>query len=348
MSGAPAFAFLVHALAPVQRLFLGVRAARPLLMAGLSDGLAFDNVFPICELGLDGLTGVVVGSALDPEQMLSDQERALVRLERGVAVAQQWAAARDRPLAAVGLGSLCAVVAGRGTALAERVDVPVTTGGAATAWALWKNAREATFALFAAGRPPTHVAVVGARSPVGKAVASLLAEGGVPVVVDHKRTAKALAARGVTAAAPEALFAGRPLVVGAGPTGSSHPAALLPENTVVVDVAIPATFTGPRPRGVVELAGEAVALPAAWRRDAWGVLYHVFAGYGPWQVFACVIEPLVLAATGRGRPYALGRGVTAQTVREFGAAASALGFAPRLAIGWSGLTPPQLAGRLRD
>ena len=102
-------------------------------MAGLSRGEEFDAVFPICELGLPGLTGVVVGSALGPEQMLSDQGQALLRMERAVGIAQAWAHARDREITAVGLGSLCAVVAGRGTALAERVAPPVTTGGAATA-----------------------------------------------------------------------------------------------------------------------------------------------------------------------------------------------------------------------
>lgn len=345
-ASAPAFTFVVHALAPAHRVFLGVRAARPLLMAGLSSGEEFDAVFPICELGIEGMTGVVVGSALGPEQMLSDQERALLRMERAVRVAQEWSQTRGRALAAVGLGSLCAVVAGRGTALAERVDVPVTTGGAATAWALWKNAREATFAQFASGRPPTHVAVVGSRSPVGRVVASLLAEGGVPVRVDHKRTASVLSDRGVTHAANDALFAGRPVVVGAGPTGGALPAALLPPGTAVVDVAIPATFTGPRPAGVVELAGEAVCLPTTWRRDGWGQLYHVLSGYGPRQVFACVIEPLVLAASHRGRPFALGRALDEQTVREFGAAAAGLGFAPRLAQGWRGITPQALAARL--
>lgn len=343
---APAFTFVVHALAPAHRVFLGVRARRPLLMAGLSEGEEFDAVFPICELGLGNLTGVVVGSALGPEQMLVDQERALVRMERAVGVAEAWAHKRQRRLAAVGLGSLCAVVAGRGTALAERVEPPVTTGGAATAWALWKNAREATCAQFASGRAPSHVAVVGSRSPVGRVVASLLAEGGVPVKVDHKRTASALRDRGVTHAPPDQLFEGCPVVVGAGPTGGSLPASLLPPRTVVVDVAIPSTFTGARPSGVVELAGEAVSLPQAWFRDGWAHAYHLLAGYGPRQVFACVIEPLVLASTGRTEPYAQGRALSEQTVRAFGDAASGLGFSPRFAMGWRGLAPQSLATRL--
>jgi predicted amino acid dehydrogenase len=60
----------------------------------------------------------------------------------------------------------------------------------------------------------------------------------------------------------------------------------------------------------------------------------VLAGYGPQQVYACLIEPLVLAVEGRAAPYALGRKLEAATVRQFAAQAEALGFQPRLAAGW--------------
>ncbi len=121
---------------------MGFRGGRPILAAGLTDGTAFDAVFPLCTLGLAGhAEGVIIGAALDPQQMLEDQDRAMRRMMRGAALARAWAADRGGSLGAVGLGSLCAVVAGRGTALAEQVPEPVTTGGAATAWALWQNTR---------------------------------------------------------------------------------------------------------------------------------------------------------------------------------------------------------------
>ena len=94
----PRFTFLVHSLAPLHRIVMGVRGARPLLASGLSDGTSFDDVFELCTLRLDGVAeGIILGSALDPEQMLEDQQRALRRLEQGAALARGWAQRRGGP-----------------------------------------------------------------------------------------------------------------------------------------------------------------------------------------------------------------------------------------------------------
>ncbi len=129
----------------------------------------------------------------------------------------------------------------------------------------------------------------------------------------------------------------------AGPTGGTLDPAVLEPGAVVVDVAIPGTLRGRR-RDVRVYAGEAVALPPGWDRGGWGHLFHLLAGYGPWQVFACLVEPLVLAVEGRRRPYALGRRVEPEDVRAFGRAAEALGFRPRLARGWLPAPLPAAAG----
>ena len=326
---------------------MGFRGGRPILAAGLTDGAAFDAVFPLCTLGLAGQAqGIIIGAALDPQQMLDDQDRAMRRMMRGAALARAWAADQGGALGAVGLGSLCAVVAGRGTALAEQVPEPVTTGGAATAWALWQNTRAVAAATRAAGRDPGPIAVLGARSPVGTAVAALLVADGEAVRLDNRRAARAVQGDRVTVAdGPAAAAAGCDLVVGAGPTGAMAPASALKPGAVVIDVAIPATFTGPRPPGVIELAGEALSLPEGWERGFWGRLYHLISGYGPRQVFACLVEPLVLAVEGRTAPFALGRRLDLQSVRDFGRGAERLGFGPRLARGWWAVTPERVVRR---
>ncbi len=332
----PRFAFVVHALTPLQRRFMGVRSLQLDLALGRG-GTRFDAVTPLCTLRLDGVAeGVVVGIPLDPEQLLGDQERTLNRMHRAVNLAQ--------PVDAVGLGSLCAVVAGRGEGLAERVGVPVTTGAAATAWALHHNVREVLRA-----RGEDRVAVVGAAAPVGAAVARMLSEDGVEVHVDARRGAKRY---GLTPhASAEDAVAGVQIVLGAGPTGASLRAEAVHPGSVIVDVAIPDTVVGELPPGVEVLAGEAVKPPPGWHGGFWGRLYQTFAGYGPTQVYACVIEPLVLAVGDRTEPYALGRRLNPETVREFGRAAEALGFQARLARGFRGvaaadLTPDRRGGPL--
>ncbi len=339
----PRFAFVVHALTPFHRRVLGLRMVAPSLALGREDGTSPWRMGRVARLSLDGVAeGVILGVTLDPAQMLADQERAVTRMERVVRMEL------DRePLDAVGLGSLCAVVGGRGEALAERLPMPVTTGGAATAWALFEN----TLTVLRARGVEGPVAVCGSTSPVGKVVAALLAGEGLEVHVDGKRGGKGQ--RITVCDSPAAAARGCPVVVGAGPTGGTLEPAALNDDAVLVDVALPETLTGrPPPRARV-LAGEAVEMPPGWRRDGWGHLYHLLAGYGPTQVFACLIEPLVLAVTRRGRPFALGRRLEVDDVREFGRAASALGFRPRLVQGWSEVSaervarPPRFA-RLRS
>lgn len=319
------FVFLVHALSPVHRRFIGLRRATPSIALGLRDGTdPMSGIGRICTLRLgDVAEGEVWAVPLDPTQMLEDQERALVRLERAARLAML-----QGPVGAVGLGSLAAVIGGRGEALQERLSVPVTTGGAATAWALWKNTRAVLEARGADGT----VAVIGASAPVGKAVATLLSQDGYRVRVDNKRAAKGLDVE--IADDADAAAAGCAVVVGAATTGGLLNPAALASGAIVVDVALPSILTGPAPAGVRLLAGEAVSCPPNWDGGTWGRIYQILAGYGPFQVFACLIEPLVLAVDGRDRPYALGRKLEAADVRAFGVRAEALGFRPRLAQGW--------------
>jgi predicted amino acid dehydrogenase len=118
-------------------------------------------------------------------------------------------------------------------------------------------------------------------------------------------------------------------VVGASTTGGIlDPSALRP-GTVLVDVALPPTLRGPAPAGVEVVPGESLSLPAGWRRDAWGHAFHVVAGYGHDTVYACLLEPLLAAWTGRGQPYARGRVARAEGVEAFGEAAVRAGFVPR-------------------
>jgi predicted amino acid dehydrogenase len=127
------------------------------------------------------------------------------------------------------------------------------------------------------------------------------------------------------------------VIVGAGPTGGTVSSLRVDADAIVVDVAIPGTLVGAIPPGVTVLAGEAVSFPDNWNRGFWGWLYHVLSGYGPNQVFACLIEPLVLAVMGRQTPYSIGRTLHAADVEAFGVSARSLGFQPRLAQGWRGV-----------
>ncbi len=290
----PRFVFLVHPLVRTAQVLSAVRTGRPKL--AVSGSPTIDDVAVLCRIGFGEVEGLVVGVPLLPDALLADQARALAWMERGVQIAA--------PIGHVGLGSVLAVVAGRGSALAEACGLPVTTGNAATAWAATSITRRV-----AGGRP---IAVLGGRGAVGRAVAELLEEAGHVVSLDP------------------ADVSGYEVVVGAHTTGGIlAPSALHPRATLI-DVALPPTLSGPPPEGVTVLAGESVALPAGWRRDVWGHLFHIVAGYGWSSVYACLLEPLIAAQLGRATPFAQGRRLDAASVRAFGAAAEAAGFVPRV------------------
>ncbi len=302
---------------------MGIRRARPGLLFGWDDGAdPWSGGGRLARYRLGDLEGDILAVPLDPTQMLVDQGRAVARMERMI---RAWD--HHRGYGAVGLGSLCAVVGGRGTALAERVSMPVTTGGAATAWALWKNVSAVADARGITG----PIAVVGSSGPVGRVVAALLAEEGRHVRVDSRRGGRGASVEVCSSVADTVIDAA--VVVGAGPTGGTLDPSLVRPDVLMVDVAIPATFSGPPADTVEVFAGEAVGVPSAMDRGLWGALYQVLAGYGPWQLYACVIEPLVMVAQGRTEPYTIGRKLDPATVRAFGEAATGLGFRARLARG---------------
>ncbi len=314
---------------------MAVRAARPSLFAGLQDGTHPDHVLKVCDLSLDDVVcGVVMGVPMEPEALLSDQARAVDCMAAAVDAAGD--------LDAVGLGSLCALVAGRGEALAEQLSVPVTNGGAATAWAIMENALSV---LQHVGRD-RPVAVLGARGPVGGVITEMLVEAGLRVHVDHPRAARGLDVH--RADSPEAAVQGCRVVIGAATTGAMLQAESLASDAILIDVAIPGTIIGTPGPGVQVLAGEALSMPIGWRRGMWGWLYQVLAGYGPAQVFACLVEPIVLALNPEVGSFSLGRTLSADKVKAFGTGARSLGFEPRLARGWSAFPvtdiPRQITG----
>lgn len=313
----------MHPLSTAHRYIVGFRLADAEMALG---GRGQGRPGRICRLGIRGVVeGEVLSVPLTPEELLADQERALA----GMVAAIQ---AADPAPDAVGLGSLLAVVAGRGEALAEAVPMPVTTGAAATTWAALGNTLEVL-----RRRGERRVVVLGFGSTVGEALVELLGRQGLEVVAGGAgRALERRAAKLGVRLLPEEEAAGQAaVVVGAATTGGTLEPARLRPGAVLLDVALPPTLRpGPLPPGVRVLAAEAVALPPRWMRGFWGRFYHVISGYGPRQLYACLAEPMLMAVSGRREPFALGRRVAPEAVEELGHQAAALGLHPRLAEGW--------------
>ena len=288
------------------------------LLTGGRDGTEPDDVATLCRFRYGReILGEVVCVPLLPEQLLSDQQLALDRMLRAVRHA-----AKDGIFpSAVGLGSLCAVVAQRGEALQQHLDVPVTTGNAATAWTLFRNI------LGQAGQDPGEIGIVGSGSPVGLATSTLLASKGLTIRVDSKKAARA--SGGSYFPTSEEAVAGCRVVAGCGPTGPILEPRALASGCRLVDVALPSTLRGRPPKGAAVYAGEAMSMPGNWHRGYWGPLYHMVSGYGYSTVLACLVEPLAVVWGGLDHPLAQGRKVDQSHAAEFGMLAEQMGFLPR-------------------
>ena len=262
------------------------------------------------------VTGDVVAIPLTPEELLMDQDRAVLLMHRAVKFAERAGPKID----VVGLGSLCAVVGRRGLALQERLNIPVTTGGAATVWTMFSNALNAN---------PNRetMGVLGSSSPVGKALIQLLHQEGIPLKVDSRKSKKGL--NGDIEAKEAAEIAGsEKWIIGCGPTGPSFSQEVLCSNATVLDVALPHTFSPMKPsrKDIRTLFAERMTMPEDWDRGVWGRIYHMVSGYGYRTVLACLVEPAIMAAINRDRPFAQGRKIEVQDVLDFGHKSSDLGF----------------------
>ena len=310
------FVFIVHALHPIHRSFIGLRSAKFGLAFGQRDGTDIRDVSTLCRFRWkDELFGEVVSIPMLPEELLENQDVALERMHRAV----KWAERDGQQVDAVGLGSLCSIVAGRGKALQDRVSVPVTTGNAATAWSLYQNCLKAN-------PNGADMTVLGAGSPVGKMVCALLEKHHIRLHVDSR---KVKSDNCIIYSDPKEAVKHSEILIGCGPTGPSISIDDIPSEMLVVDVALPHSVEGKR-ADVTVLLGERMSMPTEWKRGFWGPIYHLISGYGYRTVLACLVEPLVLAAERRETPYAQGRSLQMDDVLAFGKAAEKLGFFPVL------------------
>ena len=263
----------------------------------------------------DTIEGVVMSIPLLPNEMIENQERALSLLHR----AYRIGLAKYGNIDAVGLGSLCSVVASRGVELQKIIPVPVTTGNAATAWCMYAHIQKRNIS--------DPIAVLGSLSPVGQVLCRLLHQAGYELRVDKKRAAKKY---GWNHGEPKDIVREASLVIGCGPTGPVLDGQALLPNAEVIDVALPGSIQGFVHNMVYQ--GEGMSMPVSWKRGFWGPLYHLVSGYGWNTVLACLIEPLIVVSLGRKEGLALGSKIDPQAVLDFGGEAKRLGFEPKLIV----------------
>lgn len=274
------------------------------------------------------IDGHFVGCPLTPNQLMTyPEERCYQRILATVKLAE------DLGCQVVGLGAHTSVVGDAGITIAQRANVPITTGNSYTVGTAVTGALRAAERL---GHDPAQAAaaVLGAGGSIGRACALLLAdevgqvrlcdqsperldavaaevgEAGGAQVSTHTDLGQALGEADIAIAVTSAIEA----VV---------PAEALRPGSVVCDVARPRDVSRQvaeaRP-DVLVIEGGVVAVPGE-------VEFGFDFGFPPQTSYACMAETMILALEGRFESHSLGRQIEVEKVREITGLAEKHGFA---------------------
>lgn len=230
----------------------------------------------------------------------------------------------------LGLGALTSVVGDAGITVANRLDIPVTTGDSYTVYVAVEAIQEAA-RVMGMTMGEAHVAVVGATGAIGKTCAQLLARdvGHLTLIGRRQDALDALreTCEGqhaqVTATTDINAIYHADLILTV--TSAVH-AVIEPQHikpgAVVLDVARPRDVS-PKVAAlrddVLVIEGGMVEVPGA-------VDFHFDFGFPPKKSFACMAETMALALEGRYEDYTVGKEISIDRALEIGEIAQRHGF----------------------
>jgi predicted amino acid dehydrogenase len=231
----------------------------------------------------------------------------------------------------LGLGAYTSVVGDAGITIAERLDIPVTTGDSYTVAvaieALYEAARYMRMHI-----PDTTVAVVGATGAIGKACARMLAKKSGKLILVGKRPDALNAVRELCEGQAAQVIASTDinviyeadlvLTVTSAVEAIIEPQHLKP-GAVVLDVARPRDVSikvAQQRDDVLVIEGGMVETPGA------NVDFHFNFGFPPRKVFACMAETMTLALEGIYDDYTLGRDLEIERIEHISHLAHKHGF----------------------
>lgn len=232
----------------------------------------------------------------------------------------------------VGLGAFTAVVGDAGVTVADRVNIPVTTGNSYTVATALQGIDYAA-ELLEIDLRNARVAVLGASGSIGKACARILAKRGLEVtLVARRREPLEEVARvireesGVDARIEtqidRALGDADVVVAVTSAVDSVVEAAWLKSGAIVCDVARPRNVG----RAVAQERQDVFVFEGGVVRPPGDVNFNFNFGFPEGTCYACMAETMILALEGRWEPYSLGRDLEVEKIEEIADLAQKHGF----------------------
>ncbi len=226
----------------------------------------------------------------------------------------------------LGLGAFTSVVGDAGKTIAERLDIPVTTGDSYTVTMAVEAIREAARVMNLPMNEAT-VAVVGATGAIGSTCAQLLADESARLILvgrvaDALEEVRALCPGAEISTEIASIYeADLILAVTSAVHAVIEPKHLKP-GAVVCDVARPRDVSrrvAAERDDVLVIEGGMVEVPGA--PD-----FHFDFGFPPRKAYACMAETMALALEGRYEDYTIGREISVAQANEIGEIATRHGF----------------------
>ncbi len=230
----------------------------------------------------------------------------------------------------LGLGAYTSVVGDAGKTIADRLDIPVTTGDSYTVTIAVEAIREAARVMDIPLREAT-VAVVGATGAIGRTCAQLLAGESAELILVGRRSEPLEALRDqciglgaqVSSSIDISTIYDADLILAV--TSAVH-AVIEPQHlkpgAVVCDVARPRDVSrrvAAERDDVLVIEGGMVEVPG--EPD-----FHFDFGFPPRKAYACMAETMALALEGRYEDYTIGKDIHVSQAHEIDAIAGRHGF----------------------
>ena len=328
------FAFIIHPINPkrdVSRKF-------PFLGKILTEKQIdfFSTFFPPVYISeIEGITSAATGRQVKgwflacpytPRRMMQLPEGAVYRK-----IIQTGRMAEKLGADILGLGAFTSVVGDAGVTIADRLDIPVTTGDSYTVMMAVQAIRDAAKVMDIEIKDAT-VAVVGATGSIGRVCAELLAgEAARTLLIARDETKLQVLRDRLRVGARGGLFISTKmdvlkeaqliLTVTSAIHDVIRPEHLQP-GSVVCDVARPrdvSAMVAAVRDDILVIDGGMVDVPGP-------VDFHFNFGFPEGKAYACMAETIALALEGRFEDYTVGREITLERVREITAIAERHGF----------------------
>jgi predicted amino acid dehydrogenase len=328
------FAFIIHPIDPkrdVSRKF-------PFLGRVLSERQIdfFSTFFPPVYISeIEGIQSEETGKTIKgwfiacpytPRRMMELPERTVYRK-----IIQTGHMAEKLGADILGLGAFTSVVGDAGITIAQKLDIPVTTGDSFTVSMAVQAIRDAARVMDIKIEDAT-VAVVGATGAIGRVCAELLVDEAARVllIARHEDKLEVLRDRLKVHARSELVISTKMdilkdaqliLTVTSSIHDVIHPEHLQP-GSVVCDVARPrdvSAMVAAVRDDILVIDGGMVDVPGA-------VNFNFNFGFPEGKAYACMAETIALALEGRFEDYTVGKDITLERVKEITAMAERHGF----------------------